>query len=47
MIPTFNSYTIQQTVPNGILILYPNSGHGFLYEYAESFAQQVKMFLQV
>jgi pimeloyl-ACP methyl ester carboxylesterase len=46
MIPTVNSYHIQQKVPNGQLILYPNSGHGFLYQYADLFAQHVLTFLQ-
>jgi hypothetical protein len=45
MIPTMNSYYIQQTVPNGRLLLYPDSGHGFLYQYAESFGNFVAQFL--
>ena len=45
MIPTVNSFNIQQKVPNGILMVYPDSGHGFLYQFAESFAKHVKLFL--
>ncbi|KAJ4017682.1 hypothetical protein NW752_001591 [Fusarium irregulare] len=46
MIPTSNSYLIHQRVPNGQLILYPNSGHGFLFQYATTFAKHVELFLQ-
>ncbi|RFN49903.1 hypothetical protein FIE12Z_5802 [Fusarium flagelliforme] len=46
MIPTSNSYLIYQRVPNGQLILYPNSGHGFLFQYASTFAKHVELFLQ-
>ena len=46
MIPTSNSYLIYQKVPNGQLILYPNSGHGFLFQYATTFAKHVELFLQ-
>jgi pimeloyl-ACP methyl ester carboxylesterase len=45
MIPTSISYVIQQKVPNGQLIVYPNSGHGFLYQYATLFAKHVLLFL--
>lgn len=46
MFPTLNSFNLQQKVPNGQLIVYPNSGHGFLYQYAELFAKHVNLFLQ-
>ncbi|EXJ66570.1 uncharacterized protein A1O5_10240 [Cladophialophora psammophila CBS 110553] len=44
MIPTINSFHLQQKVPNGQLFIYPNSGHGFLYHYADLFAKQVNTF---
>ncbi|KAF5240747.1 hypothetical protein FANTH_9416 [Fusarium anthophilum] len=47
MIPTPNSYLIYQKVPNGQLILYPNSGHGFLFQYAPTFVKHVETFLEV
>ncbi|KAH7144159.1 Alpha/Beta hydrolase protein [Dactylonectria estremocensis] len=47
MIPTSNSYLIYQLVPNGQLILYPNSGHGFLFQYATVFAKHVLLFLEL
>ncbi|KAM0472450.1 hypothetical protein ACHAP7_008603 [Fusarium lateritium] len=46
MIPTSNSYLIYQKVPNGQIILYPNSGHGFLYQYATTFVRHVELFLE-
>jgi hypothetical protein len=46
MIPTVNSFIIQQKVPSGLLLVYPDSSHGFLYQYAEAFAKQVVMFLE-
>ncbi|KAB5522052.1 Alpha/Beta hydrolase protein [Coniochaeta sp. 2T2.1] len=46
MIPTYISYLLQQKVPNGQLILYPNSGHGFLFQYATLFAKHVQLFLE-
>jgi pimeloyl-ACP methyl ester carboxylesterase len=45
MFPTINSFTLQQKVPRGYLVVYPNSGHGFLYQYAEAFARHVDLFL--
>ncbi|KAI6765354.1 hypothetical protein HG530_006424 [Fusarium avenaceum] len=46
MIPTSNSYLIYQKVPNGQIILYPNSGHGFLFQYATTFVKHVEHFLE-
>ncbi|KAF2181804.1 alpha/beta-hydrolase [Zopfia rhizophila CBS 207.26] len=36
IVPTVNSFHIQQRVPNAKLIVYPDSGHGFLYQYVRS-----------
>ncbi|ESU10246.1 hypothetical protein FGSG_03039 [Fusarium graminearum PH-1] len=46
MIPTSNSYLVYQKVPKGQLILYPNSGHGFLFQYATTFVKHVELFLE-
>jgi pimeloyl-ACP methyl ester carboxylesterase len=45
MIPTVNSYTLQQHIPNAQLILYPDSGHGSHFQYPELFVQHAKAFL--
>lgn len=47
MIPTVNSYVMQQKVPNGRLKIYPDSGHGFLYQFAEEFGKDVNDFLDL
>jgi len=46
MIPTRNSYTLQERLPNAQLIIYPDSGHGFLYQYPRLFSSHVDMFLE-
>jgi pimeloyl-ACP methyl ester carboxylesterase len=45
MIPTSRSFTMQQKLPLARLKLFPRSGHGFLYQYAEEFAEDVNRFL--
>ncbi|KAH8816441.1 Alpha/Beta hydrolase protein [Xylogone sp. PMI_703] len=46
MLPTYNSFVIQQKVPYGKLIVYPHSGHGFLFQYPTEFAVDVLQFLE-
>lgn len=46
MAPTINSYIMSQHIPNAQLILYPDSGHGFLFQYPERFVEHVSMFLR-
>jgi pimeloyl-ACP methyl ester carboxylesterase len=45
MIPTFNAYALSQQIPNAQLILYPDAGHGSLFQYPEWFVQDVSRFL--
>ena len=45
MVPTENSYTLQQHIPNARLLIYPNSGHGALFQYADDFVRQANAFL--
>ncbi|KAH8127628.1 alpha/beta-hydrolase [Trichoderma asperelloides] len=45
MIPTLNSFNIQQKLPNATLLVYPNSGHASHYQYAEKFSKQAVLFL--
>jgi pimeloyl-ACP methyl ester carboxylesterase len=45
MVPTVNSYLLAGHLPNARLVIYPDSGHGFLFQYPEQFAAEVNDFL--
>ncbi|MGI5144035.1 MULTISPECIES: alpha/beta fold hydrolase [unclassified Streptomyces] len=45
MVPTINSYILQQHIPGAQLIIYPDSGHGSLFQYPELFVSHVSRFL--
>ena len=45
MVPTENSYILAQQLPNAQLIIYPDSGHGHLFQFPELFTAHVKLFL--
>jgi len=45
MIPTVNSFTLSEHLPNAQLIIYPDSGHGSLFQYAGAFSSHVAEFL--
>lgn len=45
MVPTINSFVLSQKIPTAFLLVYPDAGHGFLFQYAELFAKQVNSFL--
>jgi pimeloyl-ACP methyl ester carboxylesterase len=45
IIPTRHSYTLQQTLPNAQLILYPDCNHGSFYQYPELFVAHATLFL--
>lgn len=45
IIPTINSYILQQNLPNAQLVLYPDANHGSFYQYPELFVAQANQFL--
>jgi pimeloyl-ACP methyl ester carboxylesterase len=45
IVPTVNSYILQQNLPNAQLILYPNANHGSLFQYPKLFVSQASEFL--
>jgi pimeloyl-ACP methyl ester carboxylesterase len=40
MIPVGNSYWLSANLPNAVLLTYPDSGHGSLLQFHESFTGQ-------
>ena len=40
MIPVANSYWLSENLPNAVLLTYPDSGHGSLFQFADSFTRQ-------
>jgi len=45
IIYTINSYLLQQKLPDATLILFPDAGHGSLYQYPELYVAYVNLFL--
>jgi pimeloyl-ACP methyl ester carboxylesterase len=45
VVPTINSYILQQTLPNAELILFPDSNHGSHLQFTESFIEYVTSFI--
>ena len=45
MIPVRNSYWLSENLPNATLCTYPDSGHGSLFQFHESFTRKAASFL--
>ena len=45
MIPVRNSYRLSEGLPNAMLLVYPDSGHGSLFQFHDSFTRQGAAFL--
>ena len=45
MIPVRNSYMLSEHLPNAMLLTYPDSGHGSLFQFHKSFVRQASLFL--
>ena len=45
MIPTPNSYLLAGHIPDARLVIYPDAGHGFLFQFPHEFAAEVNRFL--
>jgi pimeloyl-ACP methyl ester carboxylesterase len=45
MLPTINSYILSQRIPKAQLVVYPDSGHGSLFQYPSLFVFHVSPFL--
>jgi pimeloyl-ACP methyl ester carboxylesterase len=46
MLPANNAYTMFKELSNAQLVLYPDSGHGALFQYPEMFVSHVRTFLE-
>jgi pimeloyl-ACP methyl ester carboxylesterase len=46
MVPTYASFAMAQALPAARLLIYPDSGHGFLFQYPEDFANETLRFLR-
>jgi pimeloyl-ACP methyl ester carboxylesterase len=45
IMPTVNSFIMQQNIPNAQLIIYPDSNHGAHHQYPELFVEHANLFL--
>ena len=45
VVPTINSYILQQNLPNAELILFPDSNHGSHFQFTELFNHYVSDFV--
>jgi pimeloyl-ACP methyl ester carboxylesterase len=45
MIPVSNSYRLAENLPNAVLLVYPDSGHGSLFQFHASFTRHAAAFL--
>jgi pimeloyl-ACP methyl ester carboxylesterase len=45
MFPSINAYEMFKNMPNATLVLYPDSGHGALFQYPDTFVAHVQHFL--
>jgi len=43
--PTVNSIVLARRLPNALLTIYPDSGHGFLFQYRTLFSEYATLFL--
>ena len=46
MVATENSYDMHNRIANSKLVIYPNSGHGSLFQFPEKFSDEVNNFLK-
>ena len=46
MVPTPNSFDLAKRFPNSELIIYPNSGHGGIFQYHQDFIKSALLFLE-
>lgn len=45
MVPTSNSYDLARRLPNSQLVVYPDAGHGGVFQYEVDFVHNALAFL--
>lgn len=45
MVPTVNTYDLAKRLPNSTLVIYPDAGHGGIFQFNQDFVQQTLAFL--
>ena len=45
IVPTINSFTLSQYIPNSKLIIWSDAGHGGLFQYHDDFVREAEIFL--
>lgn len=45
-VPTENSYDMHEKIKDSKLIIYPNAGHGSIFQYADEFSTELIAFLE-
>ena len=45
MVPTVNTYDLAKRLPNSSLIIYPDAGHGGIFQFHQDFVKQSLTFL--
>jgi pimeloyl-ACP methyl ester carboxylesterase len=46
MVPSFNSFELARRLPNAQLSIFPDAGHGGIFQHHAIFVQQALAFLQ-
>ena len=46
MVPTKNSVDLAQRLPNADLVVYPDAGHGGIFQFHQQFVERALAFLQ-
>lgn len=46
LFPAIDSAVLAREIPRSSLVIYPDSGHGFLFQYVERFSEDVLLFLK-